>query len=107
MSLTDDLVEWLVADIKVMIVNLLTLLNLILNKVCEKWMSIATRLSLTQFIPNIASTDSRRKYQDDRSKLKMVIQVWRDERPESYTLKGLKTTLAQEVRWCFMKQNVL
>ena len=107
MSLTDDLVEWLVADQKVFQFDRLQFLNIRFDKVCEKWMSIATRLSLTQFIPNIASTDSRRKYQDDRSKLKMVIQVWRDKRPESYTLKGLKTTLAQEVRWCFMKQNVL
>ena len=106
MSLTDDLVEWLVADKKVIQVNLLSLLNKILNKVCAKWMSIASRLGVSHLIPTIASSNSRRQYQDERSKLKMVIQLWRNKRPESYNLKELKAVLAQEVRWGEMKKHV-
>ena len=106
MSLTDDLVEWLVADKKVIQVNLLSLLKKILNKVCSKWMSIASRLGVSHLIPTIASSNSRRQYQDERSKLKMVIQLWRNKRPESYNLKELKAVLAQEVRWGEMKKHV-
>ena len=65
-------------------------------------MSISTRLSLTHFIPIIISATIRKQYQDERSKLKLDIQMWKDERSESFNLKGLKTVLAQEVRWCFM-----
>ena len=70
-------------------------------------MSIASRLGLAHLIPIIASSNSLRQYQDERRKLKMVIQLWRDEGPESYNLKELKTVLAQEVRWYKMKQHVL
>ena len=70
-------------------------------------MSIASRLGLAHLIPIIASSNSRRQYRDERRKLKMVIQLWRDERPESYNLNELKAVLAQEVRWYKMKQHVL
>jgi len=73
-------VEWMVAD----------------DKVCEKWMSLASRLSLSHFSPAIVSANSRRQFQNERSKLKMLLQVWKEQRPESYNLKVLKTVLAQE-----------
>jgi hypothetical protein len=69
-------------------------------------MSIASRLSLAHLIPIVASSTFRRQYEDERHKLKMVIQLWRDERPESYNLKELKAVLAQEVRRGEMKQDV-
>ena len=69
-------------------------------------MSIASRLSLAHLIPIIASANSLRQYEDERHNLKMVIKMWKVERPESYNLKELNTVLAQEVRLGKMKELI-
>ena len=60
-------------------------------------MSLAKQLNLGHFSPIIASAGTRRQSQSERSKLKMLLRIWRDQRPESYNLKELKCVLAKEV----------
>ena len=69
-----------------------------LSKVCEKWKSMAIRLHLDHFFPCISSCNTINQSVPDKSQLKLLLKIWRNERPDSYNVKELKTLLAQEVR---------
>merc|ERR1711970_1453835 len=75
MSLTPDLVEWLLAD----------------KKVCQKWKNLARRLELGDHIPHI-----ERRHGSDSRQLRMIIKLWQELSPETFTIRCCKNILAAE-----------
>ena len=75
MSLTPDLVEWLLAD----------------RKVCEKWRSLALRLKLRHHIDGIEKMRG-----DETAQLRRVIKLWQMTSPESFTIIKCKQMLTSE-----------
>ena len=59
---------------------------------CQRWKSLARRLNLGWYIPSI-----ERLRGDDSGQLRMVMRLWRDTFPDSYTVRGCKNMLAAEV----------
>ena len=74
MLLTEDLIQWLLAD----------------QKVSDGWKGLAERLELVHLIPAISEDP-------DKCKLKLLLAAWRETRYESYNVDTLKTILSQEV----------
>jgi len=85
MLITDDLIQWLLAD----------------TKVCNGWRSIAVRLGLNEYVQSIG-------HSKEKCKLRILFNVWRQEKYETYTVETLKLVLSQEgftdmYRWiCLM-----
>jgi len=75
MSLTPDLVEWLLAD----------------KKVCQRWKNLARRLQLGDHIPVI-----ERRHRSDSGQLRKVIRLWQELFPDTFTVRGCKNVLAAE-----------
>jgi len=75
MKISDDLIQWLLAD----------------KKVSEGWRNLAMRLQLHEVIAVIMISP-------ERNKLKCLFEMWRQIRPESYNVETLKQILSQEVR---------
>ena len=74
MLLTEDLLQWLLAD----------------QKVSEGWKGLAERLELAHLIPAISENPQK-------SKLKLLFDAWKEARYESYNVETLKRILSQEV----------
>ena len=74
MLLTEDLIQWLLAD----------------HKVCQGWKGLAERLELAHLIPAISEDPQK-------CKLKLLFAAWKEARYDSYNVETLKTILAQEV----------
>ena len=74
MLLTEDLIQWLLAD----------------QKVSDGWKGLAERLELVHLIPAISEDPHK-------CKLKLLLAAWRETRYESYNVDTLKTILSQEV----------
>lgn len=75
MSITPDLIEWLLAD----------------QKVCQSWRGIATRLN---FGCHLGSLDKHGG--GDTGSLRLLLRLWSTAKPASYNVKGLKRVLAAE-----------
>ena len=59
-------------------------------KVCASWRQFAVRLGLESCIPTINGFR-------ETNKLKILFDVWKEERLETYNVKNLKAILSQEV----------
>ena len=75
MLLTEDLVQWLLAD----------------QKVSDGWRGLAVRLELAHLIPAISEDPQK-------CKLKLLFAAWREARYDCYSVETLKTILSQEVQ---------
>jgi len=73
MMLTDDLLEWVLAD----------------RQVCERWRSLAVRLHLDHLLP-------LDRFNTDTDQMRGLLHLWREERPGQYNVRGLKSVLAME-----------
>jgi len=73
MKISEDLIQWLLAD----------------KKVSEGWRNLAMRLQLHEVIAVIMISP-------ERNKLKCLFEMWRQIRPESYNVETLKQILSQE-----------
>ena len=69
--ITPDLLEWLLAD----------------PLVTSSWRSMASTLSLSEFIPSLEVP--RRGRRTDRQRLKELLIIWRSVRPGTYTVETL------------------
>ena len=74
MLLTEDLIQWLLAD----------------QKVCDGWKGLAERLELAHLIPGISA-------EPQKCKLKLLLATWKEARFDNYNVETLKTILSQEV----------
>eukprot|EP00092_Neocalanus_flemingeri_P062251 GFUD01075052.1.p2 GENE.GFUD01075052.1~~GFUD01075052.1.p2 ORF type:complete len:102 (+),score=33.44 GFUD01075052.1:169-474(+) len=70
MSLTPDLVEWLVAD----------------KKVCQRWKNLARRLNLGSYIVSI-----ERLCEEESGQLRLMLRLCQAVSPTSYTVRGIKS----------------
>lgn len=75
MSITPDLVEWLIAD----------------PKVCQSWKKLGIRMNLSCYIGYIQSQEK-----SNSASLRMLLRLWSSAKPESYNVKNLKRVLAAE-----------
>jgi len=75
MSITPDLVEWLIAD----------------PKVCQSWKKLGIRMNLSCYIGYIQSQEK-----SNSASLRMLMRLWSSAKPESYNVKNLKRVLAAE-----------
>ena len=69
MLLTEDLIQWLLAD----------------HKVCQGWKGLAERLELAHLIPAISEDPQK-------CKLKLLFAAWKEARHDSYNVETLKTS---------------
>ena len=102
MIITDDLIQWLFADKKVLHRYKYEIcvqcthctysesVKIVFLKVCDSWRQFAGRLGLESFIPAISSFR-------ETNKLKILFDVWKEERLDTYNVKNLKAILSQEV----------
>ena len=74
MLVTEDLLQWLLAD----------------HNVCAGWKGLADRLQLSHLVPAISEDHHK-------CKLKLVLAAWKQERHDTYTVETLKRILSQEV----------
>ena len=74
MLLTEDLIQWLLAD----------------QKVCDGWKGLAERLELAHLIPAISEDPQK-------CKLKLLFAAWKEAKYDSYNVETLKRILSQEV----------
>ena len=74
MLLTEDLIQWLLAD----------------QKVSDGWKGLAERLELAHLIPAISEDPQK-------CKLKLLLAARREARYDSYNVETLKRILSQEV----------
>ena len=86
--LTEDLLEWLLADEKVV----LRVKDWPTEccQVSSGWKGLAERLSLAHLVPFMMEDPQK-------CKLKLVFAAWQQIRPETYTVETLKMILSQEV----------
>jgi len=75
MSITPDLIEWLLAD----------------QKVCQSWKKLGVRMNLSCYIGYIQSQEK-----SNSASLRMLLRLWSSAKPESYNVKSLKRVLAAE-----------
>merc|ERR1711971_99938 len=75
MSITPDLIEWLLAD----------------QKVCQCWRRLAARMSLSCYVGYIESQEK-----SNSASLRLLLRLWSSAKPDSYNVKGLKRVLAAE-----------
>jgi len=75
MSITPDLIEWLIAD----------------PKVCQSWKKLGIRMNLSCYIGYIQSQEK-----SNSASLRMLLRLWSSAKPESYNVKNLKRVLAAE-----------
>jgi len=75
MSITPDLVEWLLAD----------------QKVCQAWRGLAYRMNLGSYIVSIETEGG-----EDSVCLRLLLRLWSTAKPASYNVRGLKRVLAAE-----------
>merc|ERR1712223_779527 len=75
MSITPDLIEWLLAD----------------QKVCQCWRRLAGRMSLSCYVGYIESQEKSHS-----ASLRLLLRLWSQAKPDSYNVKGLKRVLAAE-----------
>ena len=59
-------------------------------QVCNGWRSIAVRLGLNEYVQSIS-------HSKEKCKLRILFNVWRQEKYETYTVETLKLVLSQEV----------
>ena len=74
MLLTEDLIQWLLAD----------------QKVSDGWKGLAERLELAHLIPAISEDPQK-------CKLKLLFAAWKEAKHDSYNVETLKRILSQEV----------
>ena len=60
-------------------------------QVCEGWRGLAVRLGLATFVPDILCCK-------EKCKLRILLDVWKEESSSTFTVDTLKTILCQEVR---------
>ena len=58
---------------------------------CEGWRGLAVRLGLATFVPDILCCK-------EKCKLRILLDVWKEESSSTFTVDTLKTILCQEVR---------
>ena len=58
---------------------------------CEGWRGLAVRLGLATFVPDILCCK-------EKCKLRILLDVWKEESSSTFTVDTLKTVLCQEVR---------
>merc|ERR1712223_2142797 len=75
MSITPDLIEWLLAD----------------QKVCQCWRRLAARMNLSCYVGYIESQEKSQS-----ASLRLLLRLWSSAKPDSYNVKGLKRVLAAE-----------
>lgn len=75
MSITPDLIEWLLAD----------------QKVCQSWKKLGVRMNLSCYVGYIQSQEK-----SNSASLRMLLRLWSSAKPESYNVKSLKRVLAAE-----------
>ena len=77
-----------------------------LFQVVRKWRSLAIRLGLSEYILDIdcwrgasgaSGTTRRRRGSREKDKMELFMKVWRETKPEMYTVTNLKTLLSAEV----------
>ena len=77
-----------------------------LFQVVRKWRSLAIRLGLSEYILDIdcwrgasgtSGTSRRRRGSREKDKMELFMKVWRETKPEMYTVTNLKTLLSAEV----------
>ena len=96
MSITPDLIEWLLADQKVslqspFLVNIIPLCVPVCQ-VCQGWRRLAARMSLSCYVGYIESQEK-----SNSASLRLLLRLWSQAKPDSYNVKGLKRVLAAEV----------
>ena len=79
-----------------------------LLQVVRKWRSLALRLGLSEYILDIdcwrggasgtSGTTRRRRGSREKDKMELFMKVWRETKPEMYTVTNLKTLLSAEVK---------
>ena len=89
MIITDDLIQWLLADKKVR-QQMFEISWEFYWKVCNAWRQFAVRLGLESFIPTIIGFR-------ENNKLKILFDVWKEESLETYNVEVLKNILSKEV----------
>jgi len=75
MSVTPDLIEWLITD----------------QKVCQSWKKLGVRMGLSCYIGYIESQEK-----SNSASLRMLLRLWSSAKPECYNVKNLKRILAAE-----------
>ena len=112
MSITPDLIEWLLADQKVNTVDIIkivvqdrimsrTTLNVMFLmktlycfQVCQSWKKLGVRMNLSCYVGYIQSQEK-----SNSASLRMLLRLWSSAKPESYNVKSLKRVLAAEVMY--------
>ena len=84
-----ELLFWLIGICSLCNVQSESVKNIFL-KVCASWRQFAVRLGLESCIPTINGFR-------ETNKLKILFDVWKEERLETYNVKNLKAILSQEV----------
>ncbi len=98
MSITPDLVEWLIADPKVIAVynrpppKKQSSLKICFCQVCQSWKKLGIRMNLSCYIGYIQSQEK-----SNSASLRMLLRLWSSAKPESDNVKNLKRVLAAEV----------
>ena len=64
-----------------------------------KWKCLARRLGLREHIPAIDRSEGfrGRRNMGEKKKLEMLLRVWKEKKPDTFTVECLKTVLAAEV----------
>ena len=80
-----------------------------LFQVVRKWRSLAIRLGLSDYILDIdcwrggasaaSGTSRRRRGSREKDKMELFMKVWRETKPELYTVTHLKALLSAEVNY--------
>jgi len=89
-AISPDIEQWLLMD----------------EKVVRKWRSLAIRLGLSDYILDIdcwrggasaaSGTSRRRRGSREKDKMELFMKVWRETKPELYTVTHLKALLSAE-----------
>ena len=96
-DLTPDLLQWLVVDEKV-VTRLSFCQTYTAFQVSSKWKHFAHHLGLSEYISYINRSELRRRGVGESEKMELLMRMWKEKKPDTFTIKRLLTILALEVR---------
>ena len=70
-------------------------------QVSSKWKHFAQHLGLGEYISNIDRKEWRRRGVGESDKLESLMSMWKEKKPDTFTIERLLTILALEVSNCF------
>ena len=96
-DLTPDLLQWLVVDDRV-VTRLSFCQTYTAFQVSSKWKHFAHHLGLSEYISYIDKSGWRRRGVGESEKMELLVRMWKEKKPDTFTIKRLLTILALEVR---------